>query len=435
MGTESEPPDSNEMLTNPAIRGPVDAQFARNLAKPGLDNIPPHISLSGKEPTQADPRPVSVLLIDDDQDDYLLTRDMIADIPGNRFTLEWVSTYEAGLEAVCRGIHDVYLIDYRLGAKSGIDLLREAHARGCPGAVILLTGQGHSLTDLEALDAGADDYLEKAGLTPAALERAIRFAHAQRLAEVSLEQKVSERTEELARVNEALRQADRRKDEFLSILGHELRNPLAPILNGLEIMRLAADKPAIVERQRERIERQVAQMVRLVDDLLDVSRIVTGKLRLTTQHITLQEVIGDALELSRPHIEKAELTLTVDMAATPIHLDADRVRLAQVFSNLLNNAAKYTEPGGSVTLTAAPTDGRVRVTVQDTGVGIPADVLPMIFEPFTQVDRSLSRSQGGLGVGLALVRKLVELHGGTVTASSGGSGRGAAFAVELPTIS
>jgi signal transduction histidine kinase len=377
-------------------------------------------------------RTVRVLLIDDDEDDYFLTRDMLSEVPRGRYALDWVSTYDAGLDAVCAGTHDVYLLDYRLGAKTGIDLLEEAHGRGCSGPVILLTGQGQSRTDLDALDAGADDYLEKAGLTPALLERSIRYAIAQHSAAAELERKVQERTEELANANEALRMADRRKDEFLSTLGHELRNPLAPMLNAVEIMRLAGDKPDVFARQRDRLERQIGQMVRLVDDLLDVSRVVTGKLRLTPEPVTLQDVIEAAIDLSRPNVEKAGLDFVVDVPAEPVVMTVDRVRLAQVISNLLNNAAKYTEAGGRVTLSAAEEDDRVTIRVRDTGVGIPAEVLPQIFDLFTQVDRNLNRSQGGLGVGLALVRRLVEMHGGTVWAHSDGPGRGAEFVVKLP---
>jgi len=376
---------------------------------------------------------VRVLLIDDDEDDFLLTRELVSEIPGGRFRLDWTSTYAAGVEAVCAGGHDVFLVDYQLGARTGIELLRETRERGRSGPVILFTGQGHSRTDMEALDAGADDYLEKAGLTPALLDRSIRFALVQHRASAVLERKVKERTDELARANAALRDADRRKDEFLATLAHELRNPLAPIRNALEILRLANDTGDTVRRQRERLERQVAQLVRLVDDLLDVSRITSGKLRLTTEALTIQEVIEAALDMSRPQIEKAKLTLATEVRPEPVKLTGDRVRLTQVFTNILNNAAKFTEPGGRVWLSVAPAPGSVRVSVRDTGVGIPADVLPVVFALFTQVDRSLNRSQGGLGIGLALVRRLVEMHQGTVTAESEGPGKGATFTVTLPT--
>ena len=377
---------------------------------------------------------VRVLLIDDDRDDYFLTRELVADIPGGRFHLDWTPEYNAGVEAVRAGTHDVFLVDYRLGVRTGIELLRETRDGGRSGPVILLTGQGHSRTDMEALDAGADDYLEKAGLTPALLDRAVRYALVQHRASAQLERKVKERTEELARANEALRDADRRKDEFLATLAHELRNPLAPIRNALEILRLANDTGDTVRRQRERMERQVAQLIRLVDDLLDVSRVTTGKLRLSLETLTIQDVIEAALDMSRPQIEAAKLALAVDVPAEPVRLTGDRVRLTQVFTNILNNAAKFTEPGGTVTVSAAAAGGQVAVAVRDTGVGIPPDVLPRVFALFTQVDRSLNRSQGGLGIGLALVRRLAEMHQGTATAHSDGPGTGATFTVTLPTL-
>jgi signal transduction histidine kinase len=377
-------------------------------------------------------RPVRVLLVDDDGDDYVLTRELFADIPGGRFHLDWVSTYDDAVKAIAECDHDAFLIDYRLGAQTGIELIAEAKRAGCGGPMILLTGQGQSRTDLEALHAGADDYLEKGRLTSRLLERSILYALRQREYEADLERKVKERTEALAKANDALRDTARRKDEFLATLAHELRNPLAPIRNALEIMRLAPDNPATVERSRAMLERQVAQMVRLIEDLLDVSRITTGKLRVQPEPMTLGEVVENALEMSRPVLDKAQVRFTQELPAETVPLRADRVRMAQVFSNLLNNAAKYTEPGGKVALTAARDGGFVRVEVQDTGVGIPADVLPQVFELFTQVDRTLNRSQGGLGIGLALVRRLVELHGGTIAVHSDGPGTGATFTVRLP---
>ena len=175
--------------------------------------------------------------------------------------------------------------------------------------------------------------------------------------------------------------------------------------------------------------------MRLVDDLLDVSRITTGKLRLAVEALTIQEVIEAALDMSRSQIEKAGLVLATDVPSVPIRLSGDRVRLTQVLTNILNNAAKFTEPGGRVRLTVAASVGTVTVTVRDTGVGISAEVLPVVFSLFTQVDRSLNRSQGGLGIGLALVRRLVEMHKGTVAAHSEGPGKGATFTVTLPTTS
>ena len=395
--------------------------------------------------TPDDSSPIRVLLVDDDRDDYLLTRELLEEIPGGGFQFDWVSTYDDGLEAIRRCEHDVYLIDYRLGAQTGLDLLREAQEKGCFGPMILLTGQGELEVDQAAMRARAADYLEKSRLDPTLLERSIRYALQQRRYEADLERKVEERTLALQRINktlqqeiaerhraeEALKEADRRKDEFLATLAHELRNPLAPIRNALEIMRLASGNPKAIEQARVMTERQVTQMVRLIDDLLDVSRITRGKLRLEIEDIFLGDVIETAVEISRPMIEKAGLTLQVRLPKGPVPIEGDRVRLSQVFSNLLNNAAKYTEPGGSVTVTAEVSDA-IRVRVRDTGVGIPAEMLPRLFELFTQVDRSLNRSQGGLGIGLALVRRLTEMHGGSVEASSEGAGKGSEFVVRLP---
>jgi PAS domain S-box-containing protein len=237
---------------------------------------------------------------------------------------------------------------------------------------------------------------------------------------------------ENARLYDGLREADRRKDEFLATLAHELRNPLAPISNALQIMRLAGTSGPIMEQARTMMERQLTQMVRLVDDLLDVSRITRGKLELRKERVELAAVVASAVETSRPLIEASGHELTVTLPPEPIPLDADLTRLAQVFSNLLNNAAKYTEPGGHIWLTAERHGGEVVAKVRETGLGIPADMLPKVFEMFTQVDRSLARSQGGLGIGLTLVKRLVEMHGGSVEARSDGLGKGSEFTVRLP---
>ncbi len=231
---------------------------------------------------------------------------------------------------------------------------------------------------------------------------------------------------------EALRDSDRRKDEFLATLAHELRNPLAPIRNGLEVMRRAGEDPSAVESARAMMERQLAHLVRLVDDLLDLSRISRGKIDLRMERVELSRVVQQAVETSRPAIEAGHHELSVELPDRPILVDADVTRLAQVIANLLNNAAKYTPGGGRIRLLAEQSGDRVTVKVLDNGVGIPAPMLPRIFEMFTQVDRSLERSQGGLGIGLSLVKGLVERHGGSVEARSDGHGLGSEFEVTLP---
>jgi PAS domain S-box-containing protein len=243
---------------------------------------------------------------------------------------------------------------------------------------------------------------------------------------------LQESEERLREQAEQLREADRRKDDFLATLAHELRNPLAPLRTGLQVMKLASGNAESVEQARGMMERQMAVMVRLIDDLLDVSRITRGKLELRRQQVELASVVQSAVEASRPFIEASGHRLTIAMPPEPILLNADPTRLAQVFGNLLTNAAKYTDRGGQITLTASHRPGEVAVSVRDTGIGIAAEHLPRLFEMFSQVKTALERSQGGLGIGLALVKGLVEMHGGTVEAGSEGPGKGSEFIVRLP---
>jgi PAS domain S-box-containing protein len=238
---------------------------------------------------------------------------------------------------------------------------------------------------------------------------------------------------ERVRLIRQLRDTDQRKDEFLATLAHELRNPLAPIRNALEIMRVTgADAATVQQAARTMIERQLAQMVRLIDDLLDVSRITRGRLGLRKERVDLASVVKSAVDTSKPLIDASGHALDVALPDEPLYLDADPVRLAQVFSNLLNNAARYMDRGGRIWLTATAGDDEVTIVVRDTGIGIPPAALPTIFDMFTQVDEALTHSQGGLGIGLTLVKRLVDLHGGRVTAQSEGLGKGATFTVRLP---
>lgn len=237
---------------------------------------------------------------------------------------------------------------------------------------------------------------------------------------------------ENARLYAQLREADRRKDEFLAVLAHELRNPLAPIANALHLLRLSDDLDPTTEHVREIMERQVNLMVRLVDDLLEVSRITRGKVELRKERVDLVAVVGNAVETSRPAIDAAGHQLAISMPAEELPLDADPVRLAQVIANLLNNAAKYTPHGGQIWLTGRREGSDAVVSVRDTGVGIPPHMVPRVFEMFTQMDTTLDRAQGGLGIGLTLAKSLVQLHGGRIEAHSEGVGQGSEFTVRLP---
>jgi PAS domain S-box-containing protein len=253
------------------------------------------------------------------------------------------------------------------------------------------------------------------------------------------------RSESLAAAQETLREADRRKTEFLAILAHELRNPMAPLRNAVSIMRRTADEPELVRSMCNMLDRQLGQMVRLVDDLLDVSRITRNRVELRREPVELSSVLQQAVESIRPLCQGARRHITLQVPPGPIWLDADPVRLTQVFTNLLDNACKYMAPGGRIWLSAeerpplngAPSRGaaprEVVVRVRDEGIGIPSEALSRIFDMFAQVDTSLERSNAGLGIGLTLVSRLVELHGGRVEAHSDGPGTGSEFVVSLPT--
>ena len=232
----------------------------------------------------------------------------------------------------------------------------------------------------------------------------------------------------------ALKEADRRKDEFLAVLSHELRNPLAPVRNAVGILKLKSPDEPELRWAREIIERQVHQMTRLIDDLLDVSRITQDRLELRRERVVLAQVLREAVEMSRPLITQEGHDLDVSVPPDPVLLHADGARLAQVFANLLNNAAKYTPAGGKITLCAWCEGPEVLVSVRDNGVGIAPEMLPQVFEMFLQVDRSAGRSQGGLGIGLTLVKRLVTMHQGTVEAKSDGVGAGSEFLVRLPAL-
>jgi PAS domain S-box-containing protein len=256
-------------------------------------------------------------------------------------------------------------------------------------------------------------------------------------AEVRLAQDLAQRTVasiENIRLYQELKEADRRKDEFLAMLAHELRNPLAPVRSALHILGMQGVGAAASERARQMIERQVHHLVRLVDDLLDVSRIMRDKVELRRERVDLRQVVERAVETVQPLIESQRHTLSIELPSAPVWLDADAVRLAQVIANLLNNAAKYTDPGGRIALRAEREGDEAVIRVRDNGVGIAPDALVHVFDLFMQAERSIARSQGGLGIGLTLVRRLVEMHGGRVMAVSAGLGQGSELVIRLPAL-
>jgi len=355
------------------------------------------------------PRP-RILLADDNSD----MRSYVRRLLSRQYEVIAVADGETALRAARKEPPDLVLTDVMMPGLDGFGLLRELRAdpatRNLP--ILMLSARAGEESAVEGMEAGADDYLVKP------------FGARELLARVGAHL-------QMARLR---RESDRRKDEFLATLAHELRNPLAPIRNMLEIMKRSDGDVALIEKARSTMERQLSHMVRLIDDLLDVSRISRGKLQLKRERIELASVVYPAIEACRPFAERARHEVSVTLPPERIYLDADPVRLAQVFGNILNNSCKYTAPGGKIWLSAERQGGDVLVRIKDTGVGIPSDQLSGIFEIFAQVDRTLEQSQGGLGIGLTLVKRLVEMHGGTVAAYSEGPDRGSELVVRLPVL-
>lgn len=239
---------------------------------------------------------------------------------------------------------------------------------------------------------------------------------------------------ERRRAERALRDADRHKDEFLAILAHELRNPLAPLRNAVELMRQAPHDPVPLERIRGMMDRQLEQLVRLTDDLLDISRITRNKLEMHRERVDVTRILQSALETCEPLVAQQSHTVVQDVPAVPLWVEGDRARLAQVFYNLIGNAAKYTDTGGQIRISAAREGGDVVVRIKDNGIGIAPDMVERIFDLFTQAERDIARSQGGLGIGLTLVRRIIQAHSGSVTVNSDGRGTGSEFVVHLPAL-
>jgi signal transduction histidine kinase/CheY-like chemotaxis protein len=292
------------------------------------------------------------------------------------------------------------------------------------------------VSDYQILRLVLFEYLEEALERPLAFRegRAIDLALDEAIA-ASVTTYVAESENALRRHADALKESDRRKTDFLAMLAHEMRNPLAPILTSIELLRLLGSHDANVNQAREIIERQVKQMVRLVDDLLDLTRIARGKMELRRTHFDLRQAVTQAIQTIRPMLEALNHHLTIALPEEPIRVEADEGRIVQVLVNLLANAVKYTERGGRIEVSAAYEGDEAVLRVRDNGVGIEAEKMSIIFDLFTQIDRSLARAQGGLGIGLTLVRQLVELHEGSVGVHSEGPGKGSEFVVRLPAAS
>ena len=329
--------------------------------------------------------------------------------------------------------HDVALalVDVQMPGLSGLELaeLMRGNERTRRIPIIFVTaGSADGQRRFRGYEAGAVDFIQKP------IEPDILRSKADVFFELYQQRhQIATQRDELRAHAEALKEADRRKDEFLAILAHELRNPLAPLRHGLDVLRRNPDGKGTVDI-KDMMDRQLVHLVRLIEDLLDVSRVRQGKIELRRARIMVADVIRSAVEASQPLIDAAGHSLAIDMPQTPLWLDADLTRLSQVVSNLLNNAAKYTPEGGRIRLSAEAAGDIVVITVSDNGVGIPPELQSEVFQLFAQVDHHLDRARGGLGIGLALVKQLVAMHGGTVEAESAGAGAGSVFRVRIPRV-
>jgi signal transduction histidine kinase len=402
---------------------------------------------------------VNILIVDDEPKNLTVLESLLDD---SRYRLFRAESADEALLALVTEEFALLILDIRMPGMTGLELAKIIKDRKKTSRIPIIFLTAYYNDDLHVLDgygSGAVDYLHKpvnsvilrskvavfaemhlrtreSELANRALIAEIaerrRVEHELRELNNTLELRVAERTVALRKSEEVLKDADQRKDEFLATLAHELRNPLAPVRNSLELMKRANGNTALIDQVRSTMERQISHMVRLIDDLLDVSRITRNRLELKLEQVELANVLHDAVEACRPHCERAGHALTIVLPPEPIYLRADPTRLVQIFGNLLTNACKYTKPGGHIWLTAARQGNEVIVSVKDTGIGIPPVMLPKVFDLFTQIDNSLERSAGGLGIGLSLAKRLTEMHEGNVTAHSEGQDQGSEFIVRLP---
>src|SRR5688572_21254292 len=382
--------------------------------------------------------PVNILLVDDQPAKLLTYESILGELGEN---LIKVSSATEALECLLRHDVAVVLVDVVMPELDGYELaaMIRQHPRFQQTSIIFVSAL--MMTDLDRLrgyECGAVDYVPVPVVPEILRAKVSVFADLYRKTRAlerlnsELEARVAERTAALEATTAALQEADRRKDEFLAMLAHELRNPLAPIRTAVQLLRLKELGEPQRVRARDIIDRQVEHLVCLIDDLMDVSRITRGLITLQREPVLLAAIVARAVETTRPVIDARRHELLVNLPDDLLTVNGDKTRLVQVVANILHNAAKFTTAGGRIILTAGHDRGQAVITVTDTGAGIPADVLPTVFDLFTKAHHEVDAGQGGLGIGLALVRRLVEMHEGTVDARSDGPGLGSEFTVRLP---
>ena len=371
--------------------------------------------------------PINVLLVEDDDDDYVLVQDLFREIGNERYKLRRVATYEEAVELNSPSEYDVCLLDYRLGAHDGLELMQDLRKLGFQCPMILLTGQTDDEIDRRAMKAGASDYLTKGGIYAQNLERSIRYSIQQKQL---AEERIRAVREQAAR--EEAEAANQAKDDFLAVLSHELRTPLNAMLGWVRLLKTNPDSEEIFDKAVEAIERSAVTQTKFVEDLLDINRIVNGTIRLTMRSFSLNQLTKLAVEAIRPTAEANSLTLGLQSAAEEFVIVGDSERVQQIVNNLLSNALKFTPEGGSITVQLERDGDNALIRVTDSGQGINKEFLPRVFERYKQANNSTTNRKGGLGLGLAIVKHLVELHGGTISVQSEGEGKGSSFTVQFP---
>jgi signal transduction histidine kinase len=372
-----------------------------------------------------DTRELRVLIADDDEDDYILTRELLRRVGQQHVRMDWTPSYEAALEAIEQNQHDVYLFDYHLGQSDGLELMREAMARGCKAPIILLTGNDAWETDVEAMKAGAADFLVKGQFDARLLERSIRYAIERKRAQEELLQyahEIERKNRDLAQAVQVSQEATKLKSQFLANVSHEIRTPMNGVLGMTELL-LDSD---LTEEQRDYAEtafRSAEALLDIIDSILDLSKIEAGKLQLEALDFSPGEVLRDVLKLVSGRARSKGLTVRADVSQEAHEqLRGDPVRLRQVLLNLVANAVKFTESGEvSVKVSVESNfDRNVQLLfeVQDTGIGLSEEAVARLFQPFVQADGSITRKYGGTGLGLAICKQLIEMMDGRVGVES-----------------